>query len=161
MAINYSLSKKNLHLDKDNGDGKLYATAQHNGVVKTEEFVRKMCQACGTLDPGTVQSVLTTLADCMRRELLNGYRVEAGPLGDFYAVINGTGSTKRANFARSNIKDVKVNWAPGKNLRNLMKDAKFRLVKTRQVQKDAVRRDKKEISEKQAAQAVLDGAPSN
>ncbi len=155
MAISYSISEKKSNFSRERRDGKLYATAQNNGVVKTDEFVRKMCQACGTLDPGTVQSVLTTLTDCMRRELLNGYRVEAGPLGDFYAVINGTGSTKRANFARSNIKDVKVNWAPGKNLRNLMKDAKFRLVKTRQVQKDSVRRDKQEIREKQAVRANM------
>ncbi len=40
MAISYSLSKKRMTFGKESG--KLYATAQHNGVVREMEFAKRV-----------------------------------------------------------------------------------------------------------------------
>ncbi len=138
MAISYSLSKKRMTFGKESG--KLYATAQHNGVVKEMEFAKKVSRMARGYDEYTVYGVMEAMAKCLRKQLLEGYRVEAGPLGDFYTVINGEGSMNEKNFARSCIKDVRVNWAPGKEFKNLMKDAKFKRVITRKAQTEGKKR---------------------
>ncbi len=137
MAISYSLSKKIIPRGEDSG--KLYATAQHNGVVKEREFARRVSRMARGYDEYTVWGVMQAMAECLRKQLLEGYRVETGPLGDFYTVINGTGSENEKNFARSCIKDVRVNWAPGKEFKNLKKDAKFKRVITRKMQTEGKR----------------------
>ncbi len=139
MAILYSLSKKKPHFGKEKAEGKFYAVAQHNGVVKEREFARRVSRMARGYDEYTVWGVMQAMAECLRKQLLEGYRVEAGPLGDFYTVINGTGSENEKNFARSCIKDVRVNWAPGKEFRNLKKDAKFKRVITRKMQTEGKR----------------------
>ncbi len=150
MAIKYSLSGKRPHLGREKAEGKYYAVAQHDGVLETDEFVKRVCRQFRSLDAVEVHAVLTAVAECLRRQLLDGKRVHVEPLGDFYTVINGTGSTSTANFARSNIKDVKVNWTPGECLSNLKKDATFKLVEMRKTQAASKRRDKQEV------QAMLD-----
>ncbi len=139
MAILYSLSKKNPHFGKEKAEGKFYAVAQHNGVVREMEFAKKVSRMARGYDEYTVYGVMQAMAKCLRKQLLDGYRVEAGPLGDFYTVINGSGSENEKNFARSCIKDVKVNWAPGKEFKNLMQDAKFKRVITRKAQTEGKR----------------------
>ncbi len=152
MAIKYSLSQKKNQINSDKQEGKLYAVAQHDGVLETEEFTRRVCRQFRSLDPVQVNAVLTAVAECLRKQLLDGKRVHVEPLGDFYTVINGTGSANTANFARSNIKDVRVNWVPGRALSGLKKDAKFKLVEMRKTQVASKRRDKQEI------QSMLDKA---
>ncbi len=152
MAIKYSLSRKKSNFSKESQEGKYYAVAQHDGVLETNEFVKRVCRQFRSLDAVEVYAVLTAVAECLRKQLLDGKRVRVEPLGDFYTVINGTGSTSAANFARSNIKDVKVNWTPGECLSNLKKDATFKLVEMRKTQTAGKRRDK------QAVQAMLDAA---
>ncbi len=128
MSINYSLSVKNPPLDKDKEHKKMYAIAQHAGVLDADKFIDKVCKRYRSYDEGEVYGVLYAVTETLRRMLLDGYRVEAGPLGDFYTVIHSRGSQNRANFARSNIKDVTVNFTPGKRLSDLMREAKFKQV---------------------------------
>ncbi len=147
MAIRYSLVRKKPFLGREKAEGKFYAVAQHDGVLRTEEFTKTVCNMYHSLDPTIVQSVLTAATECLRKQLLNGKRVRMEPLGDFYMVINGTGSENTANFARSNIKDVRVKWVPGKPLRNLMSKAKFHLADPRRVQAEAKRLNKLHVQE--------------
>ncbi len=147
MAIRYSLAEKKSNFSKESQKGKFYAVAQHNGVLSEAEFAKRVSQMCHTLDPATVRSVLAVVAECLRLQLLEGLLVRTGALGDFYTVIKGTGSTNTANFARSNIKDVQVNWRPGKPLRNLMGKAKFHLADPRRVQAEAKRLNKHRVQE--------------
>ncbi len=146
MAISYSLSRKNPHFGKEKAEGKFYAVAQHNGVVSGMEFARKVSRMARGFDEYMVYGVMQAMAKCLRRQLLDGYRVEAGPLGYFYTVINGEGSENDKNFARSCIKDVRVNWAPGKDFKSLMRDAKFKRVTTRKAQAAGRRAAKREVA---------------
>ncbi len=134
MSILYSLSKKNPHFGKEKAEGKFYAVAQQVEEMKTMEFAKKVSRMARGYDEYTVYGVMEAMAKCLRKQLLEGYRVEVGPLGDFYTVINSEGSKKEKNFARNSIKDVKVNWAPGKQFKSLMADAKFRRVTPRKEQ---------------------------
>ncbi len=152
MAIKYGLAKKKNQINSEKTEGKYYAVAQHDGVLETNDFVKRVCRQFRSLDTVEVYAVLTAVAECLRKQLLDGKRVRVEPLGDFYTVINGTGSTTTSNFARSHIKDVKVNWTPGECLSNIKKDAMFKLVEMRKTQTAGKRRDKR------AVQAMLDNA---
>ncbi len=158
MSIKYSLTKKNPPLSKDAGKKKLYAIAQHGGIVDSDQFCMAVSGMIRSYNEAEVYGVLYAAAKTLRRMLLDGMRVEAGPLGDFYTVINGTGSENRANFARSNIKDVKVKWAASKMLSGLMREAKFKQVMTRKAQTKGKREAKKKLNEEMAAQPLPTGA---
>ncbi len=160
MSINYSLTKKNSPLGKDAGKKqKLYAIAQHNGKVDADHFYAEVCRQFRSYGEGEVYGVLYAVAKTLRRLLLDGRKVEAGPLGDFYTVINGRGSANRANFARSNIKDVKVNWAAGKMLSGLMREAKFKQVIPREIQMRSKREAKRKLNEEMHAARKDKGLP--
>ncbi len=147
MSINYSLSVKNPPLDKDKEHKKMYAIAQHAGVIDANHFIDTVCKRFRSYNEGEVYGLLYAVTETLRRMLLDGYRVEAGPLGDFYTVIHSRGSQNRANFARSNIKDVTVNFTPGKRLSDLMQEAKFRKV----MPKGALLKAKREVQKKSRA----------
>ncbi len=141
--INYSLTRKKSNFSKESQEGKWYATAQYTEVQSIEGFIRKVCHRFHSMDAGQVMSVLHAVTETLYHEMLEGRRVEVEPLGEFYPVINGVGAKSRANFARANIKDVKVNWVPGKRLSQLKREAKFKLTSTRKVQEEAKRKSRK------------------
>ncbi len=142
MPIKYSLNERKTPAGQNKVEGKLYAMARHNGVLSAKEFTERMCRRYRSLDPVQVQAVLEAVAKFLRTELLEGYRVQLEPLGTFSVSLESCGSTTSKNFARTNIKDVKVNWRPAKDLRDLKKDAKFRLVEPLKTQQQALQLDK-------------------
>ncbi|MCD8303171.1 MAG: hypothetical protein LUC44_09185 [Prevotellaceae bacterium] len=151
MAILYSLSRKKMPFD-DEKSGKIYATAQNSGVVKTEALAREVAQMSCMIDKYSVLTVIDLLAKCIRMRLLDGKRVELGELGDFYTVLKSEGSDQEKNYAESKIKDVRVKWEPGKHFCDLMCHAKFHRVTTRKSQHLT------KIRDKQAVQEELDAA---
>ncbi len=129
MPILYSLSIKKMPFG--NKSGLIYATAHHRGIVKCEDLAAEIAKMSQSVDKYTAMAVIDLLAQCIRRRLLDGYRVEAGALGDFYAVLKCDGADEEKNYAESKIKDVRVKWAPGKLFTDLMRAAKFRRAITR------------------------------
>ncbi len=57
MAISYSLSKKRMTFGKESG--KLYATAQHNGVVSGMEFAKRVSRRAAKPPATVVQYLLS------------------------------------------------------------------------------------------------------
>ncbi len=153
MAILYSLSRKNPHFGKEKAKGKLYAVARHNGVMNETEFSRKVSRTARCFDEFTVREVMHAVAVCLRKQLLEGYRVETGLLGDFYTVINSEGAEEEKNFASSHIKDVKVNWAPGKDFKSLKREAKLKRVMPCKAQREGKQANTREKDAETATMA--------
>ena len=72
--------------------------------------------------------------DCMREQLLEGKKIRLGDLGDFSIVLSSKGVEDADKFTAQNITDVKVQWEPGAEFKNLLADAEFNLVASRSAQ---------------------------
>ena len=131
--IKYSVNKSTV------GDaGNYYALAQYTDKMNMNQF------ACHIADHGSVYSradvlaVLTQMVDCMRELLLEGYRITLGDLGTFYTTLkSSTGDdpvTAATEFTASNIVAVKAKWSPGEEFQNMVDDASFEQVLTKEQQ---------------------------
>ena len=72
--------------------------------------------------------------DCMREMLLEGKKIRLGDLGDFSLLLSSKGAETADKFTAQNITQVKVQWEPGKEFKNLLDDAEFNLVASRSAQ---------------------------
>ena len=72
--------------------------------------------------------------DCMREMLLEGKKIRLGDLGDFSLLLGSKGAETVDKFTAQNITQVKVQWEPGKEFKNLIDDAEFNLVASRSAQ---------------------------
>ena len=72
--------------------------------------------------------------DCMREMLLEGKKIRLGDLGDFSLLLGSKGAESADKFTAQNINQVKVQWEPGKEFKNLLDDAEFNLVASRSAQ---------------------------
>ena len=72
--------------------------------------------------------------DCMREMLLEGKKIRLGDLGDFSILLGSKGAETADKFTAQNINQVKVQWEPGKEFKNLIDDAEFNLVASRSAQ---------------------------
>ena len=72
--------------------------------------------------------------DCMREMLLEGKKIRLGDLGDFSLLLSSKGAETADKFTAQNITNVKVQWEPGQQFKNLLDDAEFNLVASRSAQ---------------------------
>ena len=72
--------------------------------------------------------------DCMREMLLEGKKIRLGDLGDFSLLLGSKGAESADKFTAQNITNVKVQWDPGQQFKNLLDDAEFNLVASRSAQ---------------------------
>ena len=72
--------------------------------------------------------------DCMREQLLEGKKIRLGDLGDFSILLSSKSAEDADKFTAQNITDVKVQWEPGAEFKNLLADAEFNLVASRSAQ---------------------------
>ena len=66
--------------------------------------------------------------------MLEGKKIRLGDLGDFSVLLGSQGAESADKFTAQNINQVKVQWEPGKEFKNLLDDAEFNLVASRSAQ---------------------------
>ena len=66
--------------------------------------------------------------------LLEGKKIRLGDLGDFSLLLGSKGAETADKFTAQNITNVKVQWEPGQQFKNLLDDAEFNLVASRSAQ---------------------------
>ena len=81
-----------------------------------------------------ISAILYMTVDCMREQLLEGKKIRLGDLGDFSILLSSKGAEDADKFSAQNITDVKVQWEPGAEFKNLIADAEFNLVASRSAQ---------------------------
>lgn len=121
---------------------KAYAQAQYSTIMTLEEFSQHIADHGSVYDRADIQAVLTKAVDCMREKLLEGVRIRLGDLGVFSVSLECDGAPSLADFTAEYIKDVNVNWRPGKRFLDLMDDAEFNHVATREAAQKVVRAQK-------------------
>ena len=136
--IQYSVSMEPNPLH-ENDPKKAYGNIQLTGVVDITELAAHMSDHQTVFSKGTIVGVLTELSACVREMLLQGYAVDLGDLGRFTPSIRTRGAVRREAFTAENIIDLRVNFAKGKALLALRRDAEFEETISRAAQRAALK----------------------
>ncbi len=144
MSINYSLVARAVNPSQQDGEKKVYATYQSKETLSLEEFAKHISDHNSLFDESVILGVLTKMCSCLREQLLDGNMVSFGDIGTFGLILKGSGADSATNFTASNIKEVKVRFAVGNDLKGLIDDATFNQVATKSAQAEALAAEKSE-----------------
>ena len=113
---------------------KAFAIAQYTDVMNIEKFARHISTHGSVYSRADISALLYLAVDCMREQLLEGKKIRLGDLGDFSILLNSKGAETADKFTSQNITGVNVVWTPGTEFKNLLGDAEFNLVASRDAQ---------------------------
>ncbi len=143
MAIPYSLVVRSVAPGKPERGNKTFAMAQRAQKLDLSAIASHMSSHDSKYNKGDVMAVLTQASDCIREQLLLGNKVYLGDMGAFSVRFVGEGADNAESFSTSMIKEVKVRWHPSKHFSDLIHEAQFNYVGTRESQ-GATRRAERE-----------------
>ena len=113
---------------------KIFAVAQYSEVMDLSKFSKHISTHGCVYGHADINAVLNIAVDHIREELLEGKKIRLGALGDFYITLSSNGVADASTFTAQNITDVKVQWEPGPDFKNLINEAEFNLVAPRSAQ---------------------------
>ena len=111
-----------------------FAISQYTDVMTIEKFAKHITSHGSVYSRADISAILYMAVDCMREMLLEGKKIRMGDLGDFSLLLGSKGAETADKFTAQNITQVKVQWEPGKEFKNLLDDAEFNLVASRSAQ---------------------------
>ena len=111
-----------------------FAISQYTDVMTIEKFAKHITSHGSVYSRADISAILYMAVDCMREMLLEGKKIRLGDLGDFSLLLSSKGAEAADKFTAQNITNVKVQWDPGQQFKNLLDDAEFNLVASRSAQ---------------------------
>ena len=111
-----------------------FAISQYTDVMTIEKFAKHITSHGSVYSRADISAILYMAVDCMREMLLEGKKIRLGDLGDFSLLLSSKGAETADKFTAQNITNVKVQWEPGQQFKNLLEDAEFNLVASRSAQ---------------------------
>ena len=111
-----------------------FAISQYTDVMTIEKFAKHITSHGSVYSRADISAILYMAVDCMREMLLEGKKIRLGDLGDFSILLSSKGAETADKFTAQNITNVKVQWEPGQQFKNLLEDAEFNLVASRSAQ---------------------------
>ena len=111
-----------------------FAISQYTDVMTIEKFAKHITSHGSVYSRADISAILYMAVDCVREMLLEGKKIRLGDLGDFSVLLSSKGAESADKFTAQNITQVKVQWEPGKEFKNLLDDAEFNLVASRSAQ---------------------------
>ena len=111
-----------------------FAVSQYSDVMTIDKFAKHISSHGSVYSRADISAILYMSVDCMREQLLEGKKIRLGDLGDFSILLSSKGAEDADKFTSQNITDVKVQWEPGQEFKNLRDDAEFQLVASRSAQ---------------------------
>ena len=111
-----------------------FAISQYTDVMTIEKFAKHITSHGSVYSRADISAILYMAVYCMREMLLEGKKIRLGDLGDFSLLLGSKGAESADKFTAQNINQVKVQWEPGKEFKNLLDDAEFNLVASRSAQ---------------------------
>jgi len=124
MAVKYTLSEKGNPGDPT-APKKWYASAKADGELTFRELSKEIAQGSTTVSDTDVMAVLNDLIKVLGRNLANGKIVRFGDFGSFQLTITSEGAETEKAFNTSLIKSSKIQFRPGKDLKDVTKTVTF------------------------------------
>ena len=124
MAVSYVVIPKGNPGNPD-APKKFYAHAKSSGEVNFKKLSREISEGSTTVSNTDVMAVLNELTKSLNRHLSNGEIVRFGDFGTFQIAVSSGGAETEAKFNQSLIKNPKVGFRPGSDLKEMLATLKF------------------------------------
>lgn len=123
MPVKYVLVERANPQDRQ-APKKFYAQAVSTGDI-TLKTLKKDISARSTVNPADVVAVIDTFVQMLVQELGQGRIVRLGDFGSFQVGVSSEGAESAEKFHSSMIRDAKIAFRPGSDLRDMIATLKF------------------------------------
>jgi len=124
MAVNYVVIPKANPQDREAAP-KFYAQAKSRGELTFRKLSKEIAEGSTTVSDTDVMAVLNDLTKVLKRHLENGEIVRFGDFGTFQISISSEGAETEEKFHSSLIKNSKVAFRPGIDLKEMLNNLKY------------------------------------
>ncbi|MDY3317107.1 HU family DNA-binding protein [Riemerella anatipestifer] len=104
---------------------KWYASAKADGEVSFKALSKEIAQGSTTVSDTDVLAVLNDLIKSLSRHLSDGKIVRLGEFGAFQVSLSSNGEEEESKVTAASIKNSKIVFRPGEDLRNMLATAKY------------------------------------
>jgi predicted histone-like DNA-binding protein len=127
MAVTYVITPK-LNPQNREAAPKFYAQAKGRSELTFRKLAKEIAEGSTTVSDTDVMAVLNDLTKVLKRHLENGEIVRFGDFGSFQIAIKSEGAESEGAFHSSLIKDPKVTFRPGIDLKEMLNNLKYEKV---------------------------------
>jgi predicted histone-like DNA-binding protein len=124
MAVSYVVIPKANPQDRE-AKPKFYAQAKGRSELTFKKLSKEIAEGSTTVSDTDVLAVLNDLTKVLRRHLENGEIVRFGDFGTFQISVSSEGSETAEKFHSSLIKNAKVAFRPGSDLKEMLATLKY------------------------------------
>jgi predicted histone-like DNA-binding protein len=128
MSVKYIIVQHG-HPGNPDAPKKFYAQAKGYGELTLKRLSREIAEGSTTVSDTDVLAVLNDLTKILKRHLENGEIVRFGDFGTFQVSITSEGAETEEKFHPSLIKNRKVVFRPGIDLKEMLATLKYEKVK--------------------------------
>jgi len=123
MSVKYVVSENSNPQDLT-APRKWYAKAKSTGDVSLKELSKEITQR-STVNSGDTLAVLDVLTQVLTEHLNRGEIVRFGDFGSFQVTLGSEGAATEDKFNSTLIKNTKVQFRPGLELKQMLNNLKF------------------------------------
>ena len=124
MTVKYNVIPRK-SLQKPTEAPKFYAIAKSDGEVSFKALAKEVAQTGSTVSDSDVLAVLNDLTTLLVKHLSDGKVVKFGDFGSFQINISSEGVASADKFTSSHIKNNKIQFRPGADLRAMLATVKY------------------------------------
>ena len=128
MPVNYAVIPKG-NLGNPDAPKKFYAIAKSSGELTLKKMSREIADGSTTVSDTDALAVLNELTKILKKHLSNGEIVRFGDFGSFQIAITSAGAETEEKFHQSLIKNPKIAFRPGVDLKEMLATVKYTKVK--------------------------------
>ncbi|RRD59876.1 HU family DNA-binding protein [Tannerella forsythia] len=124
MSVKYIITEKG-NPSKPAEPKKFYATAKADGEVTFRKLSKEISNISTTVSDTDVLAVLNVLVKALINHLSEGRIVRFGEFGSFQVSLSSEGAATRKEFNTSLIRNSKITFRPGTNLKEMLATLKY------------------------------------
>ncbi|HNX44491.1 MAG TPA: HU family DNA-binding protein [Bacteroidales bacterium] len=124
MAIKFKVIEKGQPGVAGGGEKKFYASTVTNGELTLSGLTR-LIEKSSTVSGADIRAVLYAMVDVMVDSMANGQIVRLGELGSLRVSLNSEGKATADEVNSSAIKNTRVIFSPGKEIKDMLKTLEF------------------------------------
>lgn len=109
---------------QDRSKKKWYANAVQSSKIGQKEIAKSIASK-SSLTAGDIANVIQNLLEELPKELVKGNSVKLGDFGTFRISISSDGVENEKDFKASMIKDIRIIFTPGVEIKNAIESISF------------------------------------
>ena len=123
MTLEYRLIQK-VNPRDINEPKKFYAKAVNRGKLSLRQLSKEIADI-STVSIVDTTAVIESLILLIPKHITQGETVQLGDFGSFYVSLTSEGTEREEDFSSNKIKNIKIQFRPGKELKNAVSSTNF------------------------------------